>query len=327
MKISPHSPEVSPLRAGEIAASARAVKLPSPVAVAAPVCRIATFHSSSLEAVVASLPALVALRESFPGARICSWARAAVVPLLENFAAVDEAHARPGGGLSSQAALMARLHAGHFDLAVCFSRGSNALMLTWATGASMRAGFVPSHFEAFLTHRVEQDGPLTRGAGLELVREIGARARGNSAKDQLHIPAEARARAEKLLRGGGIETPFMLVAPANLRRTRARRAELAARDANWNTALEQMAKAWPLVVTPRSRAPQSQASTPTAAHPMVALRGKMDVLTLTALLTQARGVIGDDAGALALADLLERPVVSATDLEDLPQKALHRLGL
>ena len=84
-------------------------KLPSPVAVAAPVCRIATFHSTSLEAVVASLPALVALRESFPGARICAWARAGVVPLLENFGAVDEAHARPGGGLSSQAALMARL--------------------------------------------------------------------------------------------------------------------------------------------------------------------------------------------------------------------------
>ena len=195
--------------------------------------------------------------------------------------------------------------------------------------AACAPGFVPSHFEAFLTHRVEQDGPLTRGAGLELVREIGARARGQSARDQLHIPPEARARAEKLLRGGGIETPFMLVAPAPMRRTRARRAELAARDLRWNAALQHMAISWPLVVTPRPRSPKNTAETsPTpTAHPVVALRGKMDVLTLTALLVNARAVIGDDAGTLALADLLERPVVSATDLEELPQKALHRLGL
>ena len=347
MKNHASNPEIAPLRAGDIAATARAVKLPSPVAVSAPICRIATFHSSSLEAVVASLPALVALRESFPGARICSWARAGVVPLLENFGAVDEAHARPGGGLSSQAALMARLHAGHFDLALCFSRGSNALMLTWATGASLRAGFVPSHFEAFLTHPVRQDGPLTRGAALELVREVGGRARGQSAREHLNIPTEARARAERLLRGGGIETPFVVVAPAPARRTRARRAEIAARTAHWERAMSEMARAWPLVVTPRARSRKDKraansparptishsatshpaASHPTAAHPIVAGGGKMDVLTLLALLIQARGVVGDDAGALALADLLERPVVWADDLEKLPQQGLHRFGL
>ena len=327
MKTSSPNPKVLPLRAGEIAAGARAVKLPSPVAVAAPVCRIATFHSSSLEAVIASLPALVALRESFPGARICSWARAGLVPLLENFSAVDEAHARPGGGLSSQAALMARLHAGHFDLALCFSRGSNALMLCWATGAGVRAGFVPSHFEAFLTHRVEQNGPLTRGAALELAREVGARARGQSAREALQISAEASARADKLLRGGGIETPFVLVAPAMPRATRARKAEQSARAQSWNRAINELAKAWPLVVTPRPGAPKTENTPGAALHPQVALRGKTEILMLAALTSRARGVIGDDAGALALADLLEVPVVSADDLEELPQKALHRLGL
>ena len=325
MKPTSSPAEISPLRAGEIAATARAVKLPSPVALAAPVCRIATFHSSSPEAVVASLPALVALRESFPGARICGWARAGVLPLLENFGAVDEAHARPGGGLSSQAALMARLHAGHFDVALCFSRGSNALMLTWATGAGVRAGFVPSRFEAFLTHRVEQDGPLTRGAALELAREVGARARGDSARQWLRIPAEADARAEKLLRGGGIETPFVLAAPAAPRRTRAQRATLAERAQSWDRALDEMANSWPLMVTPR--APKTSQTRAGGRHPVVALRGKLDVLVLAALLQRARGVAGDDAGALALADLLERPVVSASELEDLPQRALRRFGL
>lgn len=322
----PSAPRIAPLRAGEIAATARVAKLPSPVAVAAPICRIATFHSSSLEAVVASFPALVALRESFPGARICSWARAGVLPLLENFGAIDEAHERPGGGLSSQAALMARLHGGHFDMSLCFSRGSNALMLNWATGAGIRAGFVPSHFEAFLTHRVEQNGPLTRGAALELVREIGARARGHNTRDFLHIPSEAQGRAEKLVRGGGIETPFMLVAPATSRRTRARKTEFAARARAWNRAIERMAEAWPLVVTPRPR-DENPVFQNAPGHPVIAGSGKMDVLTLLALIQNARGVIGDDAGALALADLLEKPVVSAHDLEDLPTRALRHFGL
>ena len=320
----PQMPDVSPLRAGEIAASARVAKLPSPVAVSAPVCRIATFHSASLEGLVASLPALVALRESFPGARICSWARSNVLPILENFGAVDEAHARPGGGLSSQAALMARLHAGHFDIALCFSRGSNAVMLTWATGAPIRAGFVPSRFEAFLTHRIEKEGLITRGDALELAREVGARSRGTSAREYLDVPDEADARALKLLRGDGLETPFVLVAPA-LPNRRAPKAETAAARAQWDGAIAQMSASWPLVITPRPRLTNGNAAP--ATHPIVSARGKMDVLTLAALMNRARGVASDDAGSIALADLLERPVENARDLGELPANALRRFGL
>ena len=321
----PQSPDVLPLRAGEIAATARVAKLPSPIAVAAPVCRIATFHSASLESLVASLPAMVALRESFPGARICCWARVGVLPILENFGAIDEAHARPGGGLSGQTALMARLHAGHFDIALCFSRGSNAVMLTWATGANMRAGFVPSRFEAFLTHRVEveKDGPVTRGHALELARAVGARSRGTSAREHFHIPPEADARALKLLRGGGIEKPFVLVAPQPPNR-RAPKAEIAGQFASWDASIERMSAAWPLLITPRPRAERALQS---ANHPILSARGKMDALTLAALMNRARGIVGNDAGALALADLLERPVQSAGDLSDLPADALRRFGL
>ena len=317
------SPDLSPLRAGEIAASARVAKLPSPVAVAAPVCRIATFHSASLDGLVASLPALVALRESFPGARICSWARANVLPILENFGAIDEAHARPGGGLSSQAALMARLHAAHFDIALCFSRGSNAVMLTWATGATIRAGFVPSGFEAFLTHRIEKEGAITRGDALELAREVGARSRGTNAREFLNLPSESDARALKLLRGGGIETPFVLVTPQPPRR-RAPKAQTLAARADWDATIEQMATQWPLVVTPRPRAERAPKAD---AHPILQARGKLDVLTLAALMNRARGVVSDDAGATALADLLERPIQSGHDLQTVPAEALRRFGV
>lgn len=319
----PHSPEISPLRAGEIATAARVAKLPSPVAISAPVCRIATFHSDSLEGLVASLPALVALRESFPGARIYSYARAGVAPILENFGAVDEAHARPGGGLSSQAALMARLHAAHFDIALCFSRGSNAVMLCWATGAHVRAGFVPSGFEALLTHKIEKDGAITRGDALELARAVGARSRGTSAREHLNLPAEADARALKLLRGGGIETPFVLVAPQQPRR-RAPRAETAATRTQWDAAIEQMSAQWPLVITPRPRAERLLKSNH---YPLLQMRGKMDVLTLAALMNRARGIASDDQGAIALADLLERPVESTRELADLPANALRRFGV
>ena len=107
-------------------------------------------------------------------------------------------------------------------------------------------------------------------------------------------------------------------------RRRASKAETAAARANWDEAIVQMSGSWPLVVTPR---PRAEGALQTMGHPIVGARGKMDALTLAALIQRARGVVGDDAGALALADLLERPAVSAADLSDVPARALYRFGL
>ena len=287
---------------------------------ATPILKIATFHPNSLGALVASFPALVALRESFPGAHLCSLVRSPLVALLRNFGAINEAEARPGGGLSSQAALMAKLRAADYDLALSFSQGSNALLLTWATGADVRAGFVPSRFEGFLTHRVEKNGVLTASAALDLAAVVGAHPRGGALKDFFALPPESLLKADKI--AADLPSGWLLVVPQNPRNA-ARKNERDEWERVWKMQLRELAMNWPLVVA----APRPLGFAPLEGHfPLINVSGKTDAVALAALCVRTRAVIGDDDGALALAKLLEKPVVEAL-ADDLAHQARLKLGL
>ncbi len=292
----------------EAVARARVGKLASPLVLSAPVLKIATFHSSSLGSLVASLPALMALRDSFPGARIESFARAPLLPLLRNFAGVDEAHARPGGGISSQAALMARLHGASYDLALSFSQGSNALLLLWATGAAIRAGFVPSRMDALLTHKIHKDGPLRAIDGLELVRGVGATPRGERARDFLRISPEVTMGAQNLVEAAGITGDFLLIA------TESRKNAGSPAPVDAATLRELSGRFALLLVGLRPQAALLNEVGETA-HRVADIGGQTDVLTLAALCEMARGAFGIGNGVLQLAKLYDKPTTtpSASD--------------
>lgn len=294
----------------EAVARGRVAKLASPLVLSTPVLRIATFHSSSLGSLVASLPALMALRDSFPGARIDAFARAPLLPLLHCFSGVDEAHARLGGGISSQAALMARLHGANYDIALSFSQGSNALLLLWATGAAVRAGFIPSRMDALLTHKIAKNGDLNPGAALELVRGVGATPRGERARDFLRISPDFTLRAQNLLESAGIETPFLLVAMETRRIARPKPAS----DENGAAiaTLRELALRFPLVLVglkPQAalQAALGETALGETAHKVADLGGKTDVLTLAALCEMSHGAFGVGNGVLQFAKLFDRP--------------------
>lgn len=314
------------LSSTEATLTSRTTRLASPIVMATPVLKIATFHSASLGSLVSSLPALVALRDSFPGARICSFVRAPLLPLLENFAAVDETHARPRGGLSAQAALMARLHSGDFDIALSFSQGSNALLLMWATGAQIRAGFIPSRMDALLTHKTHRNGPLRPPDAIELARGVGARPRGENARDFLHIPVEAVNKAERLRKTAGIEGDFLVVAPEHRKRGEEKSVltgEVREVDA---VMLRELANRFPLVVVGLKSAASLIRETGTTVHPIADLGGKTDVLGLAALCEASRGVVGAGAGALQMGRLYEKPVVSVLEGGEPTQRAYQLFG-
>lgn len=307
---------------GEAVARGRVAKLASPVAMATPVLKIATFHSSSLGSLVASFPALMSLRESFPGARICSFVDAPLLPLLRNFGAVDEAQARPRGGLSAQAALMARLHGADFDLALSFSQGSNALLLMLATAAPIRAGFIPSHMDALLTHKTAKDGPLRPVMALELARSIGATSRGHNARDFLHLPLESTTRVQKWLETAGIEANYLVVAPREPRRAARKSGEIEIDAAMINA----LAARFALVLVGLKSAAPMLLDVGETAHPILDLGGKTDVATLAALCEGARGVFGATRGPLQLARLFEKPVVAIGEHPDPTLAALQTFG-
>ena len=311
----------------EAVASARVKKLPLCVAMAAPVTKIATFHPASVSSLVQSLPALVALRESFPGAKICSFARAPLVSFLQNFGAVDEVFARPGGDVSGQAALMARLRGGDYDIALSFSQSSNALLLTWATGAEIRAGFVPSRLESFLTHKVEKNGPFSAFCALELAKSVGAHGRGAAPLDFLGIPPEAAQKVQKWLDGAAIPSRFFVVAPSLPRR--APRPKLAVSKGqqspldHWNHAIFGAAQSWPCVLA----APEKwEFVAPPDAKPFFNASAKLDALLLAALVAKSSGVLGDESGALELARFFKKPLAQG-DFSDVLEKSRHTFGL
>lgn len=305
-------------------ANARVQKLPSPVVLAAPVGKIATFHPGSLSAFIATLPALVALRESFPGAHISSFVRAPMIPLCECFSAVSEVRVRPGGELSAQAALMARLHAQNFDIAVSFSPGANSMLLLWATGAATRAGFVPSRLEAFLTHRVEKTGALSASSALDLVECVGALPRGKQVLDFFHLPPEALVRADAHRERARISEPFVLIAPNIARRSKSARASRDAQSEYWNRLCRELSMRWPLVVTAPRVWPLE---VPAPSFSVLDGSGKTDALTLAAFVARSALVVGDEAGALALGRLLEKPVIFADAQTDVPRAVALKLGV
>jgi len=281
-----------------------------------PILRIHTFHSSSLSALVASLPALVALRESFPGAKISCFARAPHVGLLEHFRACDEAVARPTGGVAAQAALMARLHAGEPDLAISFSQGANAMLLLWSTRAPRRVGFVPSHFEAFLTHRVPKNAPLSPHLALELVELVGAFPRGTRTQEWLDVP---HSHFESLRARLPFDfEQFVLVPFDSPLRSATERAA-------WSGALSEMRASWPVVVVGGKTGDWKSALETDAAFPLH-VQTDTDALSLLSLIRTARAVVGPANGATDLARL-DGKTTLRTVPSDAYAETLRTLGL
>lgn len=107
---------------------------------------------------VMTTPAMRAIRESFPGARITVLANPVVAPLFEHHGAVDEilvydrkgAHAGVGGRLRMAAELRQR----RFDLAILLQNAIDAAFITWLARIPRRMGYRTDGRGLFLTHGV-----------------------------------------------------------------------------------------------------------------------------------------------------------------------------
>lgn len=280
-----------------------------------PILRINTFHSSSLSSFVASLPALLALRESFPGARLSCFVRSPYLSLMEHFRACDEAYERPGGGVPRQAALMARLHAGEPDLAISFSQGANAMLLLWSTHAVRRVGFVPSPFEAFLTHRLPKRGSLSSYLALELIETVGAFPRGGRVHDFLDVP---HSTFESLRARLPFDYESFVLVPFDAPWKSAEREE-------WMRAVLEMRASWPVVVFGGRAGEWKEVAQSHATYPLHVEKDG-NALTLLALIRTARVIVGPANGATDLARLDGCTTLRVTPT-DAYRETLRTLGL
>ena len=193
-----------------LAAKSASVARSSPCVLSIPVCRIVTFHPGELSGFLFSLPALKALREGFPGARICAVVRPSLAPFLRDSPLCDEVWPREKGGLSRQTSLMLQLRNFRPDIAVSFSRSRLSTLLAWSSGAEERVGFEGARMDTLLTQRVVCESDATPESYAGLVQTLGCTPKQTHARDLLTIGVEAEKSAQRVLEEHHIEGDFLV---------------------------------------------------------------------------------------------------------------------
>jgi lipopolysaccharide heptosyltransferase II len=91
--------------------------------------------------VVFTTPALRAIRQRFPDARIAYLVEPLAAPVVALSPHLDEFIVAPRAGFASDLRLGLELRTRRFDLAIDFHGGPRASMLTWLSGAPQRIGY------------------------------------------------------------------------------------------------------------------------------------------------------------------------------------------
>lgn len=107
--------------------------------------RILVVRLRQIGDVVFTTPALAALRAHYPDAFISYLVEPVAAAVLEGNPNIDELIVAPRGrgwaGLRAELALIRRLRANRYDLALDFHGGPRASLLTWLSGAPKRVGY------------------------------------------------------------------------------------------------------------------------------------------------------------------------------------------
>ncbi len=277
-------------------------------------------------------PALRGLRQALPGVHITLMASPAgsqLAPLLPwvddvlvHRAVWQDARGNMPLDPAGQQALVEELRVRRFDAAAIFTSFSQSpyppAYVCYLAGVPVRVGqshefggSVLSHWVRPLPHKVHQvdrNLHLLEATGLPLAER----------HMELRIPEDVQARADGLLRAGGIDLhrPFVLLTPGAS--CAARRYDIARFAAVARLLWE--ATGLPMALTGSSREagllqPLMQA---TRGLPVASLVGQTSVPELAAVVRRARLVVCAHSAPMHLADALRRPVVvlfSGTDLE------------
>jgi ADP-heptose:LPS heptosyltransferase/glycosyltransferase involved in cell wall biosynthesis len=175
---------------------------------------ILIFHLNQIGDLMFTLPALKALREAFPEARVTSILRPHLTGLVAHTGYVDDVVQRPPGGPSGAAALGRRLRRLRPDLAVVFSQSATMALCARLSGAAHRIGYVDSDLCRLLNHRIQERGIPCPSKVLHLVRGLGIEAAKTDYVGLARLAPEDDAAGERLLAERGLEGPGPLIALA-----------------------------------------------------------------------------------------------------------------
>jgi lipopolysaccharide heptosyltransferase II len=171
--------------------------------------------------VVFTTPAVRAIRRRFPEAHITYVVEPAASAIVEHNPNIDEliVAPRPGGvgRLRSELALIRRLRAAAYDIAIDFHSGPRASILTWLSGAPVRVGYTVVGRSWMYTRAIGRPRELRPRHSVEnqwdllTALDIGPPDRGEYPVEMSLGERTAGELAERLSRAGGREDHRLIV--------------------------------------------------------------------------------------------------------------------
>ncbi|MGB5157583.1 glycosyltransferase family 9 protein [Desulfobacterium sp. N47] len=167
---------------------------------------------------VMTLPALDAVRENFPSARITVLARPWVAPLFENHPAVSDVlifqkHDSFIKDLAEIKTLIDSIKEKQFDLAFLFQNAFEAAIIAYLGGVKYRVGFDSDGRGLLLTHAIKRTGEIFKIHQVEYYLSI-LKALGYAAESHdpvIHIAEDVLSKADDLLKLNGINKDDFLL--------------------------------------------------------------------------------------------------------------------
>jgi heptosyltransferase-2 len=162
--------------------------------------------------VIMTLPALDAIRESFPKSTLVILSSPWVIPIFESHPMIDSViplvkGKGPFSGLTDILKTSLQVRRQNFDLAVLFQNAFEAALIVYLGGIRYRVGYDTDHRRLLLSHTVIRDEKIMNAHQIEyylsLVRAIGLNAR--SKDPELFVSKEQEEKARPLLSENRVE--------------------------------------------------------------------------------------------------------------------------
>ena len=272
---------------------------------------------------VLTTPVIEALRDKFPEAVLTLIVSREGAPLLPAITGVDRTHViqRKLGDVKIFRAVSRE----KFDYCIDFTGNDRSALLAWLSGAQKRivsnwtrvqSKFRAGAYNEFVADRVSD--LHTIDFHFSLIEPLGIRDASTTIK--LQVPAAAREKVNEICRAHRIDDPFVIFHPGSARTEKFWHAQRWAEVIDYaravlkftpvltsgSSALEQRHIA---EIKNRLSSTRGASRSEAATAPIVDLSGKVDLLTLTALIEQARMIVTVDTAPMHLAAAMETPQV------------------
>ncbi len=259
---------------------------------------------------VLTTPVIAALRDKFPEAVLTLIVSREGAPLLPAITGVDRTYVIHRK--LSDVKIFRAVALEKFDYCLDFTGNDRSALLAWLSGAQKRIASnwtrVQSKFRAgayneFVADRVSDLHTLD--FHLTLLEPLGIRNVSTAIKLQ---PPAAREKANDIRRGHKIDHPFVIFHPGSARKEKFWHAQ------RWAEVIDYartVLKFTPVLTSGNSALEQRHIAEIKSklAQPVADLSGKIDLLTLTALVEQARMIVTVDTAPMHLAAAVRTPQV------------------